>query len=151
MYGEADSFLNLELVVPGDTRYLSLIGNIAEEVAREADDAEVDRDTLAFHLNLAVTEAVANAIQHGARCDPTETVRICVSIDDKNLRVQIYDHGLGFDLNAAPRCEPDDLEERGRGMFLMRSVMDSVEYRKTDSGNVLEMRKSLAHGPLVPA
>ena len=37
-----------------------------------------------------------------------------------------------------------DLEEHGRGIFFIRSLMDSVEYRKTECGNVLEMRKKLA-------
>ena len=146
MYGEAESFLNLELVVPSHTRYLSLIGNIAEEVARQADAADVDRETLAYQLNLAITEAVANAIQHGAQCDSTKTVRICVSIDEKDLRVQIHDHGQGFDLKSAQMSEIDALDEHGRGIFLIRSVMDSVEYRKAESGNVLEMRKRLQAG-----
>jgi hypothetical protein len=38
----------------------------------------------------------------------------------------------------------DELRERGRGIFFIRSVMDSVQYHKTDSGNVLEMRKKIA-------
>ncbi len=143
MSGDGEPFLNLELVVPSHTRYLSLIGNIAEEVAREVHDADIDQESLAYHLNLAMTEAVVNAIQHGARGDPAETVRICVAIDDKNLRVQVYDHGQGFDLDAVPSCEVPELEERGRGLFLICSVMDGVEYRKGASGNVLEMRKQL--------
>jgi serine/threonine-protein kinase RsbW len=151
MHGEAESLLSLELVVPCNTRYLSLIGNIAEEVAKEVHETGVDRDTLAYHLNLALTEAVVNAIQHGAQFDPAATVRIYVSIDDKSLRVQIYDHGKGFDLKAAQQCEAPRLEEHGRGIFLIRSVMDSVEYRKANGGNVLEMRKSLAHRAPLPA
>jgi serine/threonine-protein kinase RsbW len=39
--------------------------------------------------------------------------------------------------------DPDDLSERGRGIFLIRSLMDAVKYRKTEAGNVLEMHKRL--------
>ncbi len=147
MRGKSEPILNLDIVVPSNTHYLSLIGKIAEGIAREAAQAEVDREALAFHLNLVVTEAMANAVKHGAQGEPTKTVRICVSIDDENLQVQLYDHGEGFELNAGT-SEADALQEHGRGLFLMRSVMDSVEYRRAESGNVLEMRKSLAHEPV---
>ena len=117
---------------------------MAEQIAKELDSANGDRDTLAYHLNLVVTEAMANAIQYGSPSDPKNTVRICMSIDDKNLCVRVYDHGEGFDLEAMPMPDFANLDEHGRGIFLIRSLMDSVEYRKTESGNVLEMRKKLA-------
>jgi serine/threonine-protein kinase RsbW len=87
---------------------------------------------------------VANAIEHGSPGDPKNTVRICISIEDKNLCVRVYDHGQGFDLESVSAPEFADMEEHGRGIFVIRSLMDSVEYRKTDGGNVLEMRKKLA-------
>ncbi|MBM3624691.1 MAG: ATP-binding protein, partial [Alphaproteobacteria bacterium] len=58
--------------------------------------------------------------------------------------VRVFDHGGGFDLAAVPTPDLDELRERGRGIFFIRSVMDSVQYRKTESGNVLEMRKKIA-------
>jgi serine/threonine-protein kinase RsbW len=71
-------------------------------------------------------------------------VRVCLSIDDKNLCVRVFDHGQGFDLEAVPPPDFADLDERGRGIFFIRSLMDSVEYRKMENGNVLEMRKKFA-------
>lgn len=135
--------MNLDLIVPNHTRYLRLVGNIAEQVAKELDDPSCDRETLAYHLNLVLTEAVANAIQYGVDQDEKDTVRICLSIENKDLLVRVYDHGQGFDLSAVPTPDFEELSERGRGIFFIRSLMDSVDYRKTDSGNVLEMRKRL--------
>ncbi len=133
--------MNLDIVVPNQTRYLRLVGNIAEQIAKELDARNCDRDTLAYHLNLVLTEAVANAIQYSGGAK--ETVRICLSIENEDLCVRVYDHGQGFDLAAVPTPDFNDLSERGRGIFFIRSLMDSVEYHRTDSGNVLEMRKKL--------
>ena len=144
MGDKSETILSVDIEVPNQTRYLRLIGNIAEQIARDLDVANGDCDTLAYHLNLVLTEAVANAIEHGSPGDPNNTVRICISIEDKNLCVRVYDHGQGFNLEAVSTPEFADLEEHGRGIFVIRSLMDSVEYRKTEGGNVLEMRKKLA-------
>jgi len=144
MGGAPKTVLSLDLVVPNNTRYLRLIGNIAEQLAKVADTVAADHDTIAYHLNLALTEAAANAIRHGPPSGSKNAVRICISIEDKDLCAQVHDHGQGFNLEAVPTPDFADLDEHGRGLFLIRSVMDSLEYRKTESGNVLEMRKRLA-------
>ncbi len=144
MGDKSETILSVDIEVPNQTRYLRLIGNLAEQIARDLDLANGDCDTLAYHLNLVLTEAVANAIEHGSSGDPNNTVRICISIEDKNLCVRVYDHGRGFNLGAVPAAGFADLDEHGRGVFFIRSLMDSVEYRKTEGGNVLEMRKKLA-------
>ena len=144
MCGASENIMNVDIVVPNQTRYLGLIGNIAEQIAKQLDTADGDRDTLAYHLDLALTEAMANAIQYGSSTDAKQSVRVCLSIDDKTLCLKVFDHGQGFDLQAVPTPDFADMDERGRGIFLIRSLMDSVEYRKTDNGNVLEMRKKFA-------
>ena len=135
--------IHLEIVVPNQTRYLGLIGNIAEELARVLDDYTGDREALAYHLNLVLTEAMVNAIEH---CPPTEsqkTVRVCIYIADKDLCIYVHDQGQGFDIDAVPAPDFDDPCERGRGIFLIRTLMDGVVYHRTDGGNVLEMHKKL--------
>jgi len=144
MCGASENIVNVDIVVPNQTRYLGLIGNIAEQIAKQLDADNGDRDTLAYHLDLALTEAMANAIQHGSPTDANQSVRVCLSLEDQTLCLKVFDHGQGFDLQAVPTPDFADLDERGRGIFLMRSLMDSVEYRKTDNGNVLEMRKKFA-------
>lgn len=139
-----ETIVNLDIVVPNQTRYLRFIGAVAEQLAKELDVPEDTRDTLAFHLNLALTEAVANAIQYSSAANSTDSVRISFSLEDADLFVRVFDHGGGFDLAALPTPAFDELRERGRGIFFIRSVMDSVQYHKTESGNVLEMRKKIA-------
>lgn len=144
MCGASDITMNVDIVVPTQTRYLRLIGNIAEQVAKELDAFTGDRDTLAYHLNLVLTEAMVNAIRYSSPSDAKKTVRVCIHIQDENLCVRVYDHGQGFDLEAVPTPNFEELNERGRGIFFIRALMDSVDYRKTECGNVLEMRKKLA-------
>lgn len=139
----AESVIHLEIVVPNQTRYLSLIGNIAEQVARALEDYTGDREALAYHLNLVLTEAMVNAIEHSAAPHRRNTVRVCIYLDDKDLHIRVYDQGQGFDLDAVPMPDFETLDERGRGIFLIRELMDGVAYRKIDGGNVLEMYKRL--------
>ncbi len=139
-----ETAVNLDIVVPNETRYLRFVGAVAEQLARELDIQEDKRDALAYHLNLALTEAVANAIQYSSAVSAKDSVRICLSVKDAYLSVRVFDHGGGFDLSAVPTPDFEELGERGRGIFFIRSVMDSVQYRKTDSGNVLEMHKKIA-------
>ncbi|MEK8095086.1 ATP-binding protein [Methylocystis sp. IM3] len=140
MRNSQGSELHLDIRVPNRTKYLKLVGNIAELVASEIDIAASKRDALAYHLNLVVTEAVTNAIQYGRKSAAKAKVRILLLYTNKDLCVRVYDHGTGFDLDSAG--PPDDLlSERGRGLFLIRWPMDSIEYYKTKSGNILEMKK----------
>ncbi len=63
----------------------------------------MDRETLAYNLNLVVTEAVTNAIQHGSPSDEHDRVRVLLSYEDNDLCVRVFDHGQGFDLASVKR------------------------------------------------
>jgi serine/threonine-protein kinase RsbW len=143
MCAAPETILNLDIQVPNQTRYLGLIGNIAELIARELNASSADRETLAYHLNLVVTEAVTNAIQYGSPSSEHDCVRVLLSYESSDLCVRVYDHGQGFDLASLNAPEVDEFCERGRGLFFIRTLMDTVEYRRTEHGNVLEMRKRL--------
>ena len=64
-------------------------------------------------------------------------------IEENDLCVRVYDHGQGFDIDLVPEPDLDELPERGRGLFLIRTLMDAVSYRRIEGGNVLEMHKRL--------
>lgn len=137
--------IEIQIRVPNQTRYLSLIGSIGENMARELCRLPGDRESFAHNLNVVLTEAMVNAIKHANAADPDKEVQICISISDKELEIRVYDNGQGFDLNSIPNpsFDTDCLEEKGRGIFIIRALMDSVVYRKANGGNVLEMKKVL--------
>jgi serine/threonine-protein kinase RsbW len=135
--------IEVDIKVPNQTRYLSLIGRIGEDIAKELDKYSGDRETLAYHINLVLTEAMVNAIRYANAGDPDKLVHILINISDSDLVIRVFDKGQGFDINAVPSPNFGELEDRGRGIFLIKSLMDSVCYKKTRGGNVLEMSKKL--------
>jgi len=134
--------INLEIEIPTQTRYLGLIGNIGEQLARDLTEYVGDHDLLAYTLNLVLTEALSNVMKYAS--SENQILRVCINIEAGILSIQVHDQGRGFDLDQLPCAEPESLCERGRGIFIMRQLMDSVDYRKTEAGNVLEMKKKLA-------
>lgn len=135
--------IEVDIKVPNQTRYLSLIGKIGEDIAKELDKYDGDRETLAYHLNLVLTEAMANAIKYANAGDPETMVHISINISAEEILIKVFDHGQGFDINSIPAPNFEKLEDRGRGIFIIKSLMDSVSYRKRGGGNVLQMLKRL--------
>jgi serine/threonine-protein kinase RsbW len=136
--------VDIQISVPSQTRYLSLIGKIGENMARELEGFSGDREMLGHHINMVLTEALVNAIKHANVAEADNEVMIRINVHDKELVIRVYDNGQGFDLELVPRngC-PDPLNEQGRGIFIIRSLMDSVVYKKSNGGHVLEMKKAL--------
>jgi serine/threonine-protein kinase RsbW len=135
--------IEVDIRVPNQTRYLSLIGKIGEDVARTLKRYKGDREELAYHLNLVLTEAMANAILHANEDDPEKEIHVTITILDEVLCIKVYDQGQGFDISMLPSPDFKSLDDHGRGVYIIRSLMDKVTYRKFKGGHVLEMVKSL--------
>ena len=132
----------VDIKVPNQTRYLCLIGHIGENIARTLRNYSGDREKLAYDLNLVLTEAMANAIQHANEGDPAKEVHIEISIVDQRLIIQVFDCGQGF--NVQQYIEPrHPLDEHGRGVYLIHTIMDEISYLPTDNGHVLKLTKFL--------
>ena len=138
-----NSILQVDVVIPTQTKYLDLIGSIGEHIAKDLDNFSGDRETLAYHLNLVLTEATTNAIKHATQTTPKDTVRITIHIQDNELNIKVYDHGQGFNLETVPVPDFDQPKESGMGLYFIRTLMDSVTYTKQSDCNVLEIIKYL--------
>ncbi len=138
--------IDIDITLPGHTRYLRMISRIGEKVAQEIDCPEGVREKLPSQLALVLTEGLVNAIKHANSAGPDTEIHVRINVSSKNLVVRIYDNGVGFDLDAVPTpCfTSNGIEDKGRGIFILRSLMDTVKYTRSDCGNVLEMRKKLA-------
>ncbi|MDO9423341.1 MAG: ATP-binding protein [Methylobacter sp.] len=139
-----NSVIQVEVIIPTQTKYLDLIGSIGEHIAKELDDYSGDREALAYHLNLVLTEATVNAIKHANFDDPKDTVRITIQIQENELNIKVYDHGQGFDLESVPLPDFEHPKEGGMGIFFIRTLMDSVTYTRQGDCNVLEIIKYLS-------
>ncbi|MDI1231060.1 MAG: ATP-binding protein [Methylobacter sp.] len=139
-----NSVIQVEVIIPTQTKYLDLIGSIGEHIAKELDDYSGDREALAYHLNLVLTEATVNAIKHAHFDNPKDTVRISIHIHENELNIKVYDHGQGFDLESVPLPDFEHPQEGGMGIFFIRTLMDSVTYTRQGDCNVLEIIKYLS-------
>lgn len=92
-------------------------------------------------IGMAIREAVNNAIKHGNRQDPSKKVSVTFHYDVNELTVSVRDEGDGFDVRSVPDpLLPENLlRTSGRGVFYIRSFMDSVEFSDT-SGKGTEVR-----------
>ncbi len=92
-------------------------------------------------VEIALREALANAIKHGAAGDPTKIIECHVSCEQPGILIVVRDPGTGFD----PKNVPDPLSgeniysNHGRGIFLINSLMDEVKFEK--NGTEIRMRK----------
>ncbi len=135
--------LEVDIRVPNQTRYLSLIGRIGEDIARTLSRYSGDREELAYHINLVLTEAMANAIRHANEDDPSKEVHIAINLVDRILNIKVFDQGQGFDISTLSEPDYEQLTDHGRGIYIIRTLMDEVTYVPCDGGNVLEMSKRL--------
>jgi len=93
-----------------------------------------------FGIRLALEEALVNAIKHGNRMDPSKVVKVECRLDDDHVQIIIEDQGSGFDVNNVPDPTAEENLDKpgGRGIMLMRSFMNRVEYNEVGNRVVLE-------------
>jgi serine/threonine-protein kinase RsbW len=95
-----------------------------------------------FEVEVALLEALANAVQHGCGDDPSKSIEVCVACElDQGMLIVVRDPGSGFDPGEIPNPVKGEnvFSDHGRGIFLINQLMDAVEYR--GGGTEIWMRK----------
>lgn len=94
-----------------------------------------------YNLLIAVTEAFNNAIVHGNKLNPKKIVEVRLIADNSELHIIIKDEGDGFnpDMVADPREPENLLKDSGRGVFLIRTLLDGVVYDTGKHGTTIDM------------
>jgi serine/threonine-protein kinase RsbW len=93
-------------------------------------------------IELALSEALANAVVHGAGLDPSKTVECDVACDEeRGMLIVVRDPGAGFDPQKItdPCCGENIYSSHGRGIYLINQLMDEVQFRK--NGTEIHMIK----------
>ncbi|TFH02725.1 MAG: ATP-binding protein [Calditrichales bacterium] len=123
-----------ELKFSSDTRHLEKVEKLSSRVGRYAGLSESDLDD----LGIVTTELVNNAIHHGNKNDPNKSVKLTFHVDKIRIEVRIQDEGPGFDPSRLrdPLAPENLFSESGRGIFLIRSLMDDLDFEFTESGTV---------------
>jgi serine/threonine-protein kinase RsbW len=119
------------LKINSNTQSLRLVERLVEDVCQIY---SVNEDCYGNML-IAVTEAVNNAILHGNKNDPDKFVKIGFESDDDKLVFSIADEGEGFDhTNLPDPTDPVNIDKiSGRGVFLMQSLADSIQFEQNGS------------------
>lgn len=129
----------LVLEVPHD---LGAIEGVVDHAVEHCAPAGIDRRRLLFNFRIGLTEAISNAILYGNPDYPQQRVQIELLAVPGEVRVRVSDEGSGFDPEAIPDPRlPENLTlPDGRGVFLMRELMDEVRFNPAGNAVTLILR-----------
>jgi serine/threonine-protein kinase RsbW len=113
-----------------------------EKAALEADDFAKQigfSDEAIYAIDMAVREAVANAVKHGNLLDETKQVELTFTNLPKGMEIKVRDFGKGFDVEEIPDpTNPENLlKANGRGILFMRNFTEEVEWSRHPEGGMI--------------
>jgi serine/threonine-protein kinase RsbW len=132
------------LTIASDLRLLALARSFVEAVCRVAglDDGTTDA------VVLATDEATNNVMRHAHRGHPEASIQIRCFVNPDRIEIHLLDEGDPFDLTAVPHLDPAEERVGGRGVYLMRHLMDELSCQpRGERGNTLRMVKRRGRRP----
>jgi serine/threonine-protein kinase RsbW len=129
------------LRLPSD---VNCIEEAVELVTRHCLAGHQATQTIRFRLRVVLSEALSNAIVRGNREDRTKWVEVRAELIPDSIRVHVTDEGPGFDPSSVPEpVRPEQLDEaRGRGLFLIRKLVDAVQFNEQGNSICMILRRS---------
>jgi anti-sigma regulatory factor (Ser/Thr protein kinase) len=127
-----------DMTIPADPKAIPTVTDGVMQVLQDRGWT----DTRIMQVELALQEALANAIRHGCKGDTSRKVQCVVTCDRRGeILIIVRDPGTGFDASIVPDPLAGDniLKSSGRGIFLINQLMDEVDFR--DGGREVQMRK----------
>ena len=136
-FDSGDLLVKVDMTLPGDVNAISPVVERVMGVVNEMGCA-AGRE---FEIELALREALANAIEHGSGHDPSKEVQCCVACDKaRGMLIVVRDPGPGFDPSSIPSpvVGQNLFSTGGRGIYLINQLMDDVKFEK--GGTEIHMR-----------
>ncbi|MDG1477282.1 MAG: ATP-binding protein [Vicingaceae bacterium] len=120
------------------------ISKIENFIDRVSDQYQFGEDHYG-NILIALTEAVNNAITHGNKLDPNKKVHLNMATTSKHVEFIVKDEGVGFDYDNVPDPTlPENIEKiRGRGIFLMKTLADRVDFE--ENGRIIKLNFSISN------
>lgn len=137
--GRASQHSYRKMVIASDLRNVRKVERAAEKIAKSMHFSSEDRDSLA----IAITEIVGNAIVHGNKQNREKNVTVEFEYQDDEIAITVQDEGEGFnEKQIANPLEPENLlKESGRGIFIVRALMDQVDFFSSSTGTRVRIVK----------
>ncbi|UCC45109.1 MAG: ATP-binding protein [Candidatus Zixiibacteriota bacterium] len=129
------------IVIPSSTDYLCDVDIFIEGILRGYGADE----SIIADIAISVSELVINAISHGNKAVEDTSVKVQIGRNGKDVSITITDQGAGFNPEEIddPLADENLLKEAGRGIFIVKSLMDNVEISPADGGTAITITKSL--------
>lgn len=133
--------VHITIQVPTD---LEIVEQAVDLVARHCLACGLSPRRARFHLRVALCEALSNAIIYGNELDPAKSVDVQVRLTDTDITVRVTDEGPGFDPDSVPDpVLPHDLAaSNGRGLFLIRQLVDRVYFNERGNAICMVLRRT---------
>ncbi len=127
--------------IPPKPKYLT---DVDEFVERFLKRNGVDESAIA-DIAISVSELVNNALSHGSRWSPDKWILIVIEREDGTVTISVTDSGSGFDPDDIddPLADENLLKETGRGIFIVRALMDSIDIQATSAGTTVTITKAV--------
>ena len=129
-----------ELTLPSR---IEAVNEAAAALARTLSDLGAD-EQIAFGLDMAIREAVTNAVMHGNKQDEAKEVRVNIKSSPEAIEISVHDEGQGFNPTEVPdpTAAENIMKSSGRGIFFMRNFVDEVEWLiRPEGGTTVKMIK----------
>jgi serine/threonine-protein kinase RsbW len=131
----------IQLTIPSRLELLPIVDQLTAGIAERMEFDDESR----MQISISVLEAGTNAIQHGNRIDPAKSVDMRYTLQPDRLEVTVSDRGPGFDISRilTDVTTPEHLLDlRGRGIYMMRTCMDQVDFRFGPEGTTVVLVKT---------
>jgi anti-sigma regulatory factor (Ser/Thr protein kinase) len=137
--GGPEMQITLSLTLPRDEQTIPVTRHIVHHALQEVGAREECMDDIA----VAQTEACANVVKHSG---PGDQYEVRVDIDEQKCVIRVIDTGRGFDWESlSDIASPDTSAERGRGILLMRTLVDEVRFvSRPEAGTIVHLEKALS-------
>jgi serine/threonine-protein kinase RsbW len=129
------------IIIPSDAAFLAAVDEFIENKLINVGVSS----SLVADMAISVTEIVNNAIVHGNKNNSNKIIAIKVKFIGNDAIVSIKDQGQGFNPDIVPNPieESNLLNKVGRGIFIVRALMDSVNFHFTDTGTEVVLKKRI--------
>jgi serine/threonine-protein kinase RsbW len=119
---------------------LDEINRVCEAVQGYLD--AIDQSQMFFEVTLLLREALVNAVVHGSQGDSSKRIDIRLSLEGKDLVMDVQDQGPGFAWKEQMQQDGISTEDHGRGLGIFQAYANQVQYNR--KGNKVTLRKALA-------
>lgn len=137
-----------ELHVPSDLSFLNIVEDWLLGCLKVQLGDSVDWSRQSTRLRLALVEAYSNAVRHAHKNKPNVPILLRLELKNRDLALEIWDYGDGFDMSTYFPPNPTDKKEGGYGWLIMNRLMDKVEYQlQVNGANCLKLQATLPESP----